>query len=164
MIPAGFANVEQQLLIWMLAMIRPGAAFVAAPMFGAGAVPVQLRLVLALAIGIPSAAAANMALPADGIVSVSGLFMIVAEVIAGLALGFVVQIGFAAALIPLVAVGTVVLMPLMAPLLIEGLTISAWALAGIKCKKYTAGTWGPSAAIALVERDGRTWHEESGAD
>ncbi len=42
--------------------------------------------------------------------------------------------------------------------------ISAWALAGIKCKKYTAGTWGPSAAIALVERDGRTWHEESGAD
>ncbi|WP_274630057.1 glucose-6-phosphate dehydrogenase [Arvimicrobium flavum] len=24
---------------------------------------------------------------------------------------------------------------------------------------YTAGTWGPSAAIALIERDGRTWHE-----
>jgi glucose-6-phosphate 1-dehydrogenase len=42
--------------------------------------------------------------------------------------------------------------------------ISAWASAGIKCKKYTAGTWGPSAAIALVERDGRTWHEETGTD
>ncbi len=27
-------------------------------------------------------------------------------------------------------------------------------------KSYTAGTWGPSAAIALIERDGRTWHEE----
>ena len=39
------------------------------------------------------------------------------------------DMGFAGALIPLVAVGTVVLMPLMAPLLIEGLTISAWALA-----------------------------------
>lgn len=38
--------------------------------------------------------------------------------------------------------------------------ISAWEQAGVKCKKYTAGTWGPSAAIALVERDGRTWHEE----
>ncbi|MCK7517091.1 MAG: hypothetical protein MZV64_04915 [Ignavibacteriales bacterium] len=37
--------------------------------------------------------------------------------------------GFAGALIPLVAVGTVVLMPLMAPLLIKGLTISTWALA-----------------------------------
>jgi BASS family bile acid:Na+ symporter len=39
------------------------------------------------------------------------------------------DMGFAGALIPLVAVGTVVLMPLMAPLLIKGLTISAWALA-----------------------------------
>lgn len=24
---------------------------------------------------------------------------------------------------------------------------------------YTAGTWGPSASIALIERDGRTWHD-----
>jgi bile acid:Na+ symporter, BASS family len=39
------------------------------------------------------------------------------------------DIGFAGAFIPLVAVGTVVLMPLMAPLLIKGLTISTWALA-----------------------------------
>lgn len=99
MIPAGLENVEQQLLIWMLAMIRPGAAFLAAPMFGAGSVPVQLRLILALAIGIPSAAAANMTLPAAGIVSIPGLFMIVAEVVAGLALGFVIQIAFAAALV-----------------------------------------------------------------
>ena len=26
-------------------------------------------------------------------------------------------------------------------------------------KSYTSGTWGPSAAIALIERDGRTWYE-----
>jgi BASS family bile acid:Na+ symporter len=39
------------------------------------------------------------------------------------------DMGFAGAFIPLVAVGTVVLMPLMAPLLITGLTIDAWALA-----------------------------------
>ena len=26
-------------------------------------------------------------------------------------------------------------------------------------KTYTAGTWGPTAAIALIERDGRTWYE-----
>ncbi|MBI2718034.1 MAG: glucose-6-phosphate dehydrogenase [Rhizobiales bacterium] len=25
-------------------------------------------------------------------------------------------------------------------------------------KPYTSGTWGPSAAVALIERDGRTWH------
>jgi bile acid:Na+ symporter, BASS family len=39
------------------------------------------------------------------------------------------DMGFAGALIPLVAVGTVVLMPLLAPILIAGLTIDAWALA-----------------------------------
>jgi bile acid:Na+ symporter, BASS family len=39
------------------------------------------------------------------------------------------DIGFAGAFIPLVVVGTVVIMPLMAPLLIKGLTISTWALA-----------------------------------
>jgi BASS family bile acid:Na+ symporter len=39
------------------------------------------------------------------------------------------DMGFAGALIPLVAVGTVLLMPLMAPFLIAGLTISTWALA-----------------------------------
>ncbi len=39
------------------------------------------------------------------------------------------DMAFAGALIPLVAFGTVVFMPLMAPLLIPGLTISAWALA-----------------------------------
>jgi glucose-6-phosphate 1-dehydrogenase len=26
-------------------------------------------------------------------------------------------------------------------------------------QNYTAGTWGPSSSIALIERDGRTWHE-----
>ncbi|MCX6039156.1 MAG: hypothetical protein NTW99_14985 [Chloroflexi bacterium] len=39
------------------------------------------------------------------------------------------DMGFAGALIPLVAVGTVVLMPLIAPLLVKGVTISSWSLA-----------------------------------
>jgi len=39
------------------------------------------------------------------------------------------DIGFAGAFIPVVAVGTVVLMPLLAPVLIQGLTVSTWALA-----------------------------------
>ncbi len=34
-----------------------------------------------------------------------------------------------------------------------------WAEHGIRPKSYTAGSWGPSAAIALAERDGVTWHE-----
>jgi glucose-6-phosphate 1-dehydrogenase len=35
----------------------------------------------------------------------------------------------------------------------------AWRAAGTGVKPYTAGTWGPSAAIALIERDGASWHE-----
>ena len=36
----------------------------------------------------------------------------------------------------------------------------AWERSGAPPKPYTAGSWGPSAAIALIERDGRTWHED----
>ena len=34
-----------------------------------------------------------------------------------------------------------------------------WAQGGLEPKSYAAGNWGPSAAIALAERDGVTWHE-----
>ncbi len=34
-----------------------------------------------------------------------------------------------------------------------------WAETGMKPKPYAAGTWGPSAAIALTERDGISWHD-----
>ncbi|WP_422372708.1 glucose-6-phosphate dehydrogenase [Hoeflea sp.] len=37
--------------------------------------------------------------------------------------------------------------------------LKAWAETGQPVLAYTAGTWGPSQAIALIERDGRTWHE-----
>ena len=36
---------------------------------------------------------------------------------------------------------------------------AGWAADGLDPKPYTAGSWGPSAAIALAERDGVTWHE-----
>ncbi|MBO9601776.1 MAG: glucose-6-phosphate dehydrogenase [Novosphingobium sp.] len=36
---------------------------------------------------------------------------------------------------------------------------ATWAEEDLKPKPYTAGSWGPSAAIALAERDGVTWHE-----
>jgi len=38
--------------------------------------------------------------------------------------------------------------------------LDGWARTGQACRPYTAGTWGPSSAIALIERDGRTWHDE----
>ena len=36
---------------------------------------------------------------------------------------------------------------------------ATWTERGLTPKSYTAGSWGPSAAIALAERDGVTWHE-----
>ncbi|MBB5208739.1 glucose-6-phosphate dehydrogenase [Chiayiivirga flava] len=39
--------------------------------------------------------------------------------------------------------------------------LAAWNADREPPKSYTAGSWGPGAAVALIERDGRTWHEES---
>jgi len=39
--------------------------------------------------------------------------------------------------------------------------LAAWRDGREAPKAYTAGSWGPSAAVALIERDGRTWHEDA---
>ena len=36
---------------------------------------------------------------------------------------------------------------------------AGWAEQGLTPQTYTAGSWGPSAAIALTEKDGVSWHE-----
>jgi glucose-6-phosphate 1-dehydrogenase len=41
--------------------------------------------------------------------------------------------------------------------------LEAWAASPDMPKTYTSGTWGPSAAVALIEREGRTWHDDDGA-
>ena len=38
--------------------------------------------------------------------------------------------------------------------------ITAWEVTREPPRLYPAGSWGPTSAIALIERDGRTWHEE----
>ncbi len=40
--------------------------------------------------------------------------------------------------------------------------IDAWDGSPESPRLYPAGSWGPTSAIALIERDGRTWHEEIG--
>ncbi len=37
--------------------------------------------------------------------------------------------------------------------------LAAWDDTRQETRGYTSGTWGPSSSIALIERDGRTWHE-----
>ena len=40
--------------------------------------------------------------------------------------------------------------------------LEAWENSAERPKPYASGSWGPTASIALIERDGRTWHEELG--
>ena len=98
MLPAGLAGLEAQLWVFLVAMIRPGAAFLAAPVFGAQNIPVQVRLIISLAVGIPAIQQVPFDLPAAGIVTVAGFMLVAGEVIAGLALGFAVQLGYSAAM------------------------------------------------------------------
>lgn len=37
--------------------------------------------------------------------------------------------------------------------------IEGWRKAGVKAAPYASGNWGPSSAIALIERDGASWHD-----
>jgi flagellar biosynthetic protein FliR len=98
MFPSGLAGLEAQLWLILLAMIRPGAAFLAAPVFGAENVPVQVRIILSAAIGLPAVAQVPFDLPPGGLATIAGLLLVAGEVIAGLALGFAVQLGYAAAM------------------------------------------------------------------
>jgi len=98
MFPTGLVGLEAQLWVFMVAMIRPGAAFLAAPVFGAQNVPVQVRVIISLAVGIPAIQQVPFDLPDGGIVTAAGFFLVAGEVIAGLALGFAVQLGYSAAM------------------------------------------------------------------
>ncbi len=40
--------------------------------------------------------------------------------------------------------------------------MEAWSSRPDRPRSYAAGSWGPTGSIALIERDGRTWHEELG--
>ncbi len=97
MIPAGFAGVEEQLLLLALGCVRPGAAMLAAPLFGMRGLPVQIRIILALLVAV--AASGRIAVPEAGMVSLEGVALLAGEVVAGFALGFSLQLGYAAALI-----------------------------------------------------------------
>jgi flagellar biosynthesis protein FliR len=99
MLPAAFAGVEANLWLLLVAAIRPGAAFLAAPLFGQTMVPVQVRFVIAVAIGMAGYTAVPFHLPPGGITSFAGIALVFGEVMAGLALGFAVQIGFSAAML-----------------------------------------------------------------
>jgi len=95
----GFGDVEAQLWMLLFVMIRAGAAMLVAPIFGASSVPVQLRIVLAGALGVFILAWVPIAVPAD-MASIGGMLAIASEIVIGVALGFVLQLTFA---VPVIA-------------------------------------------------------------
>src|SRR5690606_14819592 len=77
-------------------MTRIGAALFAAPFFGAAAVPLTARISVAWALAIFVAVWFPQVTTPPVLFSVAGLLAIAGEVAVGLALGFVLQIAFAA--------------------------------------------------------------------
>ena len=94
----GFGAIEGELWRLLFVMTRIGAALLAAPFFGAAGVPVQLRVALTGAIAILVCAWTPVQAPA-ALLSVEGLLMVAGEVLIGLALGFILQLLFAAPVI-----------------------------------------------------------------
>lgn len=92
------ADIEAQFVALLFAMLRIGAAFMIAPVFSALGLPLLVRIALSAAIGFLVLGTAAVAPPADP-VSLAGLAMAVQEILIGLALGFILQIAFAAPLL-----------------------------------------------------------------
>lgn len=95
----GLAGLEAQLWQILFLSIRCGAALMAAPMVGGMAVPAQLRVLLALVLGVFIAAWLPMP-QVPAMMSFAAVLAILHEVLIGVAMGFVLQIAFA---IPLIA-------------------------------------------------------------
>lgn len=91
----GFGALEAELWKLVFVMTRIGAALLAAPFFGAGTVPVQLRVAITAALAVLVCAWVPVQVPA-ALFSVQGLMMVAGEVLVGLTLGFILQLCFAA--------------------------------------------------------------------
>jgi flagellar biosynthetic protein FliR len=97
-------SIEPQLWALLFAMVRIGAAFIAAPVFSAVSVPLPARIALSGAIGVLVVNVAHITPPAE-ILSLNTFLSIASEALIGLALGFVLQIAFSAPMIASEVIG-----------------------------------------------------------
>lgn len=100
----GFGAVEADLWRLLFVMTRIGAALLAAPFFSAAAVPMQLRVAIAGAIGILIINWLPVQVP-PAILSADGFVALLAEVLLGVSLGFVMQLSFAAPILAAEQIG-----------------------------------------------------------
>lgn len=91
----GFGALEAEFWRLLFAMTRIGAALLAAPLFGATSVPPQARVIGAGAVAVLVCTWTPLQ-PPPALLSLEGMVIVAGEVLIGLALGFVLQLAFAA--------------------------------------------------------------------
>lgn len=91
----GFGALEAEFMRVVFLMLRVGAAMLAAPFFGAAAVPPLARLSVTAAVAIFIGAWMPVEVP-PALFTLTGLLAAAGEVLIGLTLGFVLVIAFAA--------------------------------------------------------------------
>ncbi|WP_239805226.1 flagellar biosynthetic protein FliR [Croceicoccus hydrothermalis] len=93
----GFGNIEQELWRLIFTMVRIGAALIAAPIFGAATVPVQVRIVFAgaIAVFVLNWTPAGAVMPTD-LLAIETMIASLTEAVVGFAFGFVLHLSFAA--------------------------------------------------------------------
>lgn len=100
----GFGAVEGELWRLVFVMTRITAALLAAPLFGAASVPVQLRVAVSAALAVLVCSWIPVQTP-PALLSLPGLLALAGEAVIGLALGFVLQLSFAAPIMAAEQVG-----------------------------------------------------------
>lgn len=91
----GFGAIEAEFWRMLFTMTRIGAAMLAAPFFGAGSVPPQVRVIATGAIAVLVCGWTPLAVP-PALFSLEGMVSVAGEALVGLALGFVLHVCFAA--------------------------------------------------------------------
>ncbi|MFG6283858.1 flagellar biosynthetic protein FliR [Arthrobacter sp. TPD3018] len=90
--------IEPKLWALIFVMVRIGAAFILAPVFGAVAIPLPVRVGLTGAVGIFVLAVHPVAPPAQ-VFAVATFLSVFSEALVGAAIGFILQIAFAAPMV-----------------------------------------------------------------
>ena len=96
--------IEPQLWALVFVMVRIGAAFIAAPVFGAVSLPLTVRVSLSGAIGVLVLSTHSITPPA-AVFALATFVSVAAEALVGFAMGFVLQTAFAAPLIASEVIG-----------------------------------------------------------
>ena len=98
-------SIEPQLWALVFVMVRIGAAFITAPVFGAVSIPLIVRVSATGAIGF-LVLGTHRIVPPGQIFAVATILAVAAEAMVGLAIGFILQTAFAAPLVASELIGS----------------------------------------------------------